>query len=404
MEDTEPLEKRTKSVSVVTQNARDDGSPPGSPKKIYSLYVIGFLILATVVAGFIWHDLRADYGDTLAYWNVQLSSSADERAMVSALWLKERRTDTTAIAEHPSTIRLLAARGDKSQLTELRQPVERDLAHMAAVNGFLGGAVEDRDCQIVAQVGLRPEMARGVREACQRVRQTGEYEIDAFGMEHGHVWLNLTAPAIVESPALPSAPITRRMVGSVVMVADYRQDFILLFGGKSVPTRTSETLIVWKEPGEALIYSPRLSAGGVPSFFRRPLAGSTFEARAARDGDVAFGEFIDYRGVRVFGAARRIPPDGDSLAGKIDWDEALADYHQHRVLDWLAGTLTILFLGTVMVAHHRHTATRDLEEKFRQQEALRESDHRYRVLFESAGEGIFLERDRLCVTAVQDNR
>ena len=77
----------------------------GSLKKIISLYAVSFLILATVVVGFIWHDLRAEYRDTLAYWNVQLSSSADERVRVSALWLKERRTDTIAIAESPATIR-----------------------------------------------------------------------------------------------------------------------------------------------------------------------------------------------------------------------------------------------------------------------------------------------------------
>jgi PAS domain S-box-containing protein len=45
-----------------------------------------------------------------------------------------------------------------------------------------------------------------------------------------------------------------------------------------------------------------------------------------------------------------------------------------------------------MVAQHRHAAARDFAEKVRQQEALRDRDRRYRVLFESAGDGIFLMR------------
>jgi PAS domain S-box-containing protein len=384
-------EKRMNTVSAGSQNDTDNRPALAFPKNIIiSLYAIGFLILAALVVLFIWHELGTAYRDTLAYWNVQLSSSADEQAAVSALWLKERRTDTTAIAENPSTIRLLAAVGDKNKVAALRQQVEGEIAHMAAVNGFLGGAVGDGDCQITVQTGLRPEMAQGVQEACQRVQQSGEYEIDAFGMEKGHVWLNLSAPVWAEGPASPSAPFPRRIVGSVVMVMDLWQDFILIFGGESVPTKTSETLLVWKELREALIYSPRRSARGVPSFFRRPLAMSTFESIVAREGDVAFGEFIDYRGVRVFGAARHINPDGDSVASKVDWDEALASYHRQRDLDWLAGTLSLLLLGSVMVTLRRHVATRDLEERFRQQEALRERDRRYRVLFESAGDGIFL--------------
>ncbi len=47
----------------------------------------------------------------------------------------------------------------------------------------------------------------------------------------------------------------------------------------------------------------------------------------ARESDVAFGEFIDYRGVRVLGAARRINAVGDSVARKVDRDEALLPYH-----------------------------------------------------------------------------
>ena len=368
----------------------DNRAPRGSPKKVFSLYAVSFLIVSTLVVGFIWHDLQAEYRETLAYWNVQLSSSADERVRVSALWLKERRTDTIAIAENPSTIRSLSAGGSKGPGAEILHQVEGEIAHMAAVNGFLGGAVGDRDCRIVAQSGLRPDMVQGIHEACQEVQQTGEYRIDTFGREQGHVWLNLTAPVMAESEASSSAPIAHRIVGFAMMVAENWQDFLLTFGPESVPTQTSETLIVWKKAGEAFIFSPRLRALGVPSFFPRPLVGSTFESRVARDGDVAFGEFNDYRGVRVFGAARRIAAGGDSVAIKLDWNEALSEYHRHRVLDWLAGTLCLLLLGSVMVAQHRHAAARDFAERARQQEMLRESEERFRATFENAGVGMAL--------------
>ena len=131
---------------------------------------------------------------------------------------------------------------------------------------------------------------------------------------------------------------------------------------------------------------------GVESFFRRPLTESTFESRVALDGDVAFGEFIDYRGQPVFGVARRIGASGYSVARKVDRDEALAEHRRRAVLEQLVGALSFLLFGFVMVAQHRKAVAREFEERVAQQEALRERDRRYRVLFESAGDGIFLMR------------
>jgi PAS domain S-box-containing protein len=388
----EHSEKRTEGLSTDTRNGTSDRAAPSPFKKISSLYAISFLFLVTVVVGFIWHDLRADYRSTLAYWNVQLSSSADDRVRISALWLKERRTDTLSVATNHGVIRLLSAEGSGSIAAEMRQGVERKLAHIAAVNGFLGGAVGDRDCRIAAQFGIRPEMMQGVQQACQWVQRTGEYQVNNFGMEQGKVWLGLSAPVIVERQASSSAPITRRIVGSVVMVTEDWQDLIAILASENAPTKAGETLVVWRKANEAFIFSPRLSVGGVESFFRRPLTGSTFESRVALDGDVAFGEFIDYRGQSVFGVARRIGAPGYSLARKVDRGEALAEHRRRAVLEQLVGALSFLLFGFVMLAQHRNAAAHDFKERVAQQRELRERDRRYRVLFESAGDGIFLMR------------
>ena len=365
----------------------------GSPKKIFSLYGISFLFLAGLVVGFIWHDLRGKYRDTLDYWNVQLSTSADDQVRISTLWLNERRVDTTTVAVSTGTVRLLeATENHNSEAAEIRQGEERGIGHIAAVNGFLGGAVGDRDCQIVAQAGLRPEMAEGVRDACRQVMQAGQYRVDTFGMEQGHVWLSLSAPVILEVRASPPVSTTRRVVGSVIMVTENWQNIVPFFASASIPKGSSETYVVWNKGNETLIFSPRREAQGAPSLFRRPLSSDSFESRAALDGDVVFGEFTNYRGQAVFGVARRIGVPGYSLTREVNRDEALSAYHQHRVLECLVGTLSFLLLGSVIVALRRHAATRDLEQKIRQQEALTEKERRYRVLFESAGDGIFLMR------------
>jgi len=370
----------------------DNRATPGSRVKIISLYVVSFLILATVVGGFIWHDLRVDYLDTLDYWKVQLSNVTDDQVRICALWLNERRTDTIAVAESSGTNLLVYAGASRGQMAQVRQRVERGMADIAAGNGFLGGAVSDGDCRIVAQTGLRPEMAQGVQEACRAVQQAGQYRVDTFGMEQGHVWLSLSAPVVAEDRASSSAPRLRRIVGAAVMVIENWRDIVPVFESERAPTRPGHTLIVWKKANEALIFSPYLSARGEPSFFRRPLNGSPFESRVARDGDVAFGEFIDDLGQPIFGVAQRIGALNYSLARKVDRNEALSGYRRRAVLEQLLGTLSFVLLGFVVAALHRHAAMRALEVRARHQEALAESEHQYRVLFESAGDGIFLMR------------
>jgi PAS domain S-box-containing protein len=385
-------ENQTRAVSAGTRSDRDKRAILDSLKRISSLYAVGFLILCALVVGFIWHELRADYRSTLAYWNAQLSSSVDQWVGISALWLDERRTDTIAVAENPWTVRLLSAGESRGNVAEIRQEVGREIAHIAAVNGFLGGAVGDRDCQIVEQTGLRPEMAQGVQEACVGVQQAGEYRVAAFGMEQGHVWISLSAPVFAEGRASSSTQITRRMVGSVIMVVEDWRRTLRFFTPGNPSTRTSEGLLVWKKGTEAFIFSSDLLARGEESFFRRPLTGSAFESRVALAGDVAFGEFIDYRGKAVLGVARRIGVPGYSLARKVARNEALSEYRRRGVSDWLVGILSLLLLGSVMVTLQWHAAARDFKERARQQEMLSERDRRYKVLFESAGDAIFLMR------------
>jgi hypothetical protein len=78
----------------------------GSLSRTPSLYAVSFLLLAAVIVGFIWHDLRRAYQDTLAYWNARLSTSVDERVRIATLWLTQRRIDGETVAQDSVTVRL----------------------------------------------------------------------------------------------------------------------------------------------------------------------------------------------------------------------------------------------------------------------------------------------------------
>jgi hypothetical protein len=119
-------------------------------------YVLTFVLLATVVGSLIWYDLRATYHDTLAYWDSNLSDSADQQVGIVTLWLLERRTDTVAVAHNPLTARLLLREANRASFLGIRQDVEHVVKGMAHANGFLGGVVADAECRVATGGPSRP--------------------------------------------------------------------------------------------------------------------------------------------------------------------------------------------------------------------------------------------------------
>ncbi|MFZ0964709.1 MAG: PAS domain S-box protein [Terriglobia bacterium] len=367
----EHSEKQTQAAPAGARNDTNKLPTLGSLKRISSLYAVSFLILAAVVVGFIWHDLRADYFRTLSYWNEWLSSSADSRVRVVTLWWNDRRVDLDLVARNPLTESLLSASGSQGRETGTQRSVERDLDATRQGYGYMAGAVLDSHCRIAAQTGIRPEIAQSVNNSCQWLGPTDDFKVIAFGMKQGHIWLTLAVPVFANVEALPHGQVSRRKIGAVVMVSDPWRNTGPLIAFESTPTRTSDTLLVWHDAKEAFVFSPHLYARGAEAVFWRPLNGESFESRVARENDVAFGEFTDYRGVRVFGVGRRFTPAGDSLARKVDRDEALSGHRRRVALDWLVGILSLLLLASVMVALHRHAAARASQERARQEDALR---------------------------------
>jgi len=368
---------------------------PRSLSRLPSFYIPTFLLLAAVAAGVIWHDLDGAYRRTLADWNVRLSTAAEARVRTANLWRNERRMDIGLVMRDPSTVRLLSTLPHERASTAIKRDAEKELEAVKEGYGYLAGAALDIDCQVAVQSGVTPQMLPPIRAACELLRQRGDFRVDSFLMEEGHLTLTLSAPVFANPAASPPAPAAPPRVGAVVMVSDPWKDLTPLLAFESTPSPTSETLFVWRNGGEALIFLPRFQAQGAKAFFRRPLDAPILESRVARETNVPFGEFTDYRGVRVFAAARQIASDRDSLVRKVDRAEALAGFRRRVVLEGLTGGLAVLLLGSVMVAHDRRAAARGLEEKVKQQQALLEikqqaeaSEERFRKVFEEGPFGM----------------
>jgi len=235
----EHSEKQTKAASAGTPNDTDNRAILGFLKRIPPLYAASFLILATVVVGFIGHDLRRAYRDTLAYWNVVLSNSATDQVNFITLWLDERRTDAEVIAENPLAVHLLSHKAGKGQPRDIRGAVERELTRIVSTNGFLGGVVLDTECRIVARAGTQERAAEEFQPVCRWVYRTREFEVIASGFGQGNIWLNLAAPVFAQNEASPSDQASRRVVGAVVLVSDPWKMILPFLVSVSGPERRS---------------------------------------------------------------------------------------------------------------------------------------------------------------------
>jgi PAS domain S-box-containing protein len=390
-------------------NPRESDSPRSGPRRTrLPVHVVSFLLVVVVVVGFLWYDSRAAYHDTVNYWDANLSNSADEQVKVESLWLIERRTDTEAIAHEGATIRLLSTEADKHNLASRQREVERDIDKMARINGFMGGAVADTECRIVAQTGVPAEAREGVQKACDEARTTAQFSIDAAYTQPAHVLVTLASPVSTAQGASPASQPSGNGLGVVVMLAEPWSTVFAFFAEPSRPDRSGETEIAWREDREAVSFLPRLSNKARETVYRLPLDGDTLESRVARERKAEFGEYTDRRGVRVFGVAQPIAPAGASLVRKVDRDLALSEFHQRVLLEWLAGGLFLLLFGSVIAAQHRHLAVRELQEKLRQQQALLDlkrhveaSEERYRAFVANSTEGIYcMETERPISTAL----
>ena len=395
--------------STLPPNSPDNDHPARGPvpgRVPVHLWI--FILVVVVILGFLWYDLRVAHQETLAYWDSNLSNSADEQASVETLWLLERRTDTEGIASNTAAIRMLSKEVSGGKLVTTQREVELAIDRMSRINGFLGGAVADMDCRIVAQAGVPAEAMDGVQRACREVQTTRAYSVVASYPRPALVLINMAVP-VSAGEATPTASQTPRlMVGAAIMISEPRRAVSRFFAEKSKPDRFAETEIIWQEPGEVVGFSPRLNALGMGSLFRQPLSGNAFESKAARERNEEFGEFTDYRGVQVFGVARSIATAGASLARKVDKVQALADYHRRVLLESLAAALSLLLFGAVIQAQHRHQAMRDLQAKIRQQQAVLDlkrhveaSEERYHAFVANSTEAIWrMETEKPVSTAL----
>ena len=157
-----------------------------------------------------------------------------------------------------------------------------------------------------------------------------------------------------------------------------------------VPTQTLETLLVRREGNEVVFLNELRFRTNTALNLRRPLEKINLLSVQAALGRKGFAEGIDYRDKPVIGDTRTVPNSPWFLVVRMDVAEAFAPLRERLWLIVLFMGALLLSAGAGVGAIWRHQRVLFYKERYQTAEALRESEVRYRRLFEAARDGILI--------------
>ena len=328
-----------------------------------------FLAGTILVVLFTAHQLDTERETALTHWKSRLATITVDRTRLVSSWLAARRADAEVLAAFP------AVRAQLAGQTRDDEALARHLSRVAAAYGYVGIVVADANGHTAARSASDPGLAAGLlehaAEQAAQVARSRKPRFELAGVGAGRL-LVVTVPVFSDGAPAGLDGDTRPLLGVVTLGARPEAGLYPLLADDADPTHTSETLLIDLESEPPAFLSPlRHPLPADAETPKRSLAALAGLARAGAQGHEAVGEMVDYRGVPVLAAVRRVPPTGWSLALEVNRDEALAEFQRSRRLAGAAAAFLLLALAGFLIALHREQQrARLLLQQMRQERAI----------------------------------
>ncbi|HOW73579.1 MAG TPA: ATP-binding protein [Phycisphaerae bacterium] len=180
----------------------------------------------------------------------------------------------------------------------------------------------------------------------------------------------------------PSAPLAGEPIGIVVIEVDPSTSLYPLLRRWPTSSSTAETLLVRREGGEVVYLNEPRHRTGTAIAMRARVDGQTrLPAAMAVQGREGWVEGMDYRGVPVLAALRRVPDTPWHLVVKVDLAESLASVDEQV---WTTGVFLFLMTLVAVLSAGLRQRQRDQLWLARQRAIERDSQERHRALFISS--------------------
>jgi PAS domain S-box-containing protein len=298
-----------------------------------------------------------------------LSTMADQQRAAIEAYLAQRIADAAVFAAFP-TARAAVASGEA-----LADDLKEHLATVLQAGRTEWGsvAVQVLDEEGAVRAGSGPELPEAASILASEAGRAVVVRLVGEG-----AGARLVVATRVRAP-------DGELRGWVLLVDDPSRSLWGILRREPIASRTGEAILVADGGGVPSFLSPLrgLAPGVRPS--PEALAASGLAARRALEGEERFGEFVDYRGERVWAAVRRIARTRWGLVVKIDRAEALHGLASGR--RW--ASLALVSLALAAAATFRAIRT---SERLRTAAELQRRDERHRLVLEQARDAIVWHR------------
>jgi PAS domain S-box-containing protein len=262
-------------------------------------------------------------------WEARLDAMADDRKAAISAWVANGISGAATVANFPTVVAVASGYAGRPGAKPVTPVVE---AHLhGVIDGFVR-ANRHRALHILDAAGSVIVHSSGESwsgeeylTAVRRLAKGSEPFADFCGGPDGRPLVVFGAPIVEPTVGASGRPAT---LGFVVVASDPAAWLYPLLAREPVPTASGEVLLARKDGDTIVFVSPLRHRGARPLTYTVRASVTPLAARAALEGWEAFGTYVDYRGVPVFAAARRVDGTRWGLVAKVDRGEALAAYRE----------------------------------------------------------------------------
>jgi two-component system, cell cycle sensor histidine kinase and response regulator CckA len=337
---------------------------PDPVRRNLFLLPVGFLLLTLALgaAGYRYYVGQKQYIEQEA--RRQLSAIADLKVQQVVAWRRERLADARVIAATPAmpVVQQVLARAGGS---DAREQVRSWMETLRTAGGYANVILVDSHGEMCLSAGRAGGAESQYAALAKMVLRTGDIFFSDLHFDEGlrgpHLGLNVPLRFVFNGPP----------AGALLLGIDPNEFLYPLIQSWPTSSPTAETLLVRREGDEVVYINELRHQKGTALRLRFPLTETRRPSVMAALGREGIADGIDYRGIPVLAAVRRVPDSHWALVAKVDASEIRVPVRRQAL--WLAALMLSLILAA---AAGGGWVWHDLRSRFYRQRYEAERDRR----------------------------